>query len=146
VRAYTSGYDAFVAMLDADGVLQWNTFLGGSESDSGNGIALDTGENVYVAGNSGATWGSPARAYTSSFDAFAAKLNSSGVLQWNAFLGGSVVDVATAIAVDSARNVYMTGYSDSTWGSPLRAYTPGFRDAFVTKNWAFDIYLPLIRR
>ncbi len=139
VRAYTPGYDLFVAELNSRGALQWNTFLGGSGTDriggSVNGIAVDGSGNVYVAGYSTATWGSPVRAYTSGGsgnDAFAAKLDSKGVLQWNTFLGGSGTDLGWCIAVNSSGNVYVTGHSTAAWGSPVRAFTPGY-DLFVAE-------------
>ncbi len=84
---------------------------------------MDGSGNVYVGGYSYATWGSPIRAYTSSADAFAAKLDSGGNLTWNTFLGGSGYDFGNGIAVDGSGNVYVGGYSCATWGSPIRAYT-----------------------
>ena len=98
-------------------------------------IAVDGSGNVYVSGDSPATWGSPVRAYTSDYDAFAAKLNSSGALTWNTFLGGSGDDGGCAIAVDGSGNVYVGGYSNATWGSPVRAFTPNGlnNDAFAAK-------------
>ncbi|MFC2003838.1 SBBP repeat-containing protein, partial [Chloroflexota bacterium] len=131
VRAYTSDFDAFVAKLDSSGALAWNTFLGGSGVDVGLAIAVDSSGNVYVGGYSITTWGSPVRAYTSDFDAFAAKLDSSGALTWHTFLGGSSLDLGYAIAVDSSGNVYVGGQSYATWGSPERGYI--YRDAFVAK-------------
>ena len=71
---------------------EWNTFLGGSEKDEGTSIAVDDSGNVYIAGFSDATWGSPINAHAGNNDAFVAKLNSSGALQWNTFLGGSNTD------------------------------------------------------
>ena len=91
-RAYTANTDAFAAKLDPSGNLLWNTFLGGSGSDSGSAIAVDASGNVYVGGYSNGTWGSPVRAYTAGYDAFAAKLDSAGNLLWNTFLGGSSTD------------------------------------------------------
>ena len=136
VRAYSGSSDAFAAKLTSSGALTWNTFLGGSGDDGGSGIAVDTSGNVYVTGDSYATWSCAptactVRAYTGD-DAFAAKLNSSGGLTWNTFLGGSATDKGTAIAVDSSGNIYVTGYSGGTWGSPVRAYS-GNTDAFVVK-------------
>ena len=53
-------------------------------------------------------------------DAFAAKLDSNGTLTWNTFLGGSgSVTSGYGIAVDGSGNVYVSGYSDATWGSPV---------------------------
>src|ERR1700674_2746592 len=134
VRAYAVGKDAFAAKLNAtNGALVWNTFLGGSGSDEGFGIAVDGGGNVYVAGTSDAPWGSPARAHTAGNDAFAAKLNAaSGVLVWNTFLGRSGKYSAAGIAVDRGGDVYVTGTSNATWGSPVRAYTAG-DDAFAAR-------------
>ena len=122
VRPYAGTYDAFVAKLNGSGALQWNTFLGGSSDDYGNGIAVDTSGNVYVTGYSTATWGSPVRPFSGGDDAFVAKLNGSGALQWNTFLGGSNVDYGYGIAVDTSGNVYVTGNSEATWGSPVRPF------------------------
>ena len=134
VRPYAGGLeDAFVAELNNDGALQWNTFLGGSNNDYGSGIAVDTSGNVYVAGYSYATWGSPIRPYDGAPDAFVAELNNNGALLWNTFLGGSNFDFGHGITVDSSRNVYVAGGSYATWGSPVRPYAGGANDAFVAK-------------
>ncbi|MEQ1826588.1 MAG: SBBP repeat-containing protein, partial [Pirellula sp.] len=133
VRAYTSGTDTFAAKLNSSGNLVWNTFLGGSGTDAGRGITIDNGGNVYVAGDSTATWGTPVRAYTTGTDAYAAKLNSSGTLVWDSFLGGTGNDNGRGIAVDSSGNVYVTGDSNATWGSPVRAFTAGSTDAYAAK-------------
>jgi hypothetical protein len=89
VRAYTAGDDAFAAQLDAtSGALLWNTFLGGSGTDTGFGIAVDGSGNAYVTGDSSATWGSPVRAYTAGADAFAATIAGPSVLEEIPTLGG----------------------------------------------------------
>ncbi|MEW6367521.1 MAG: SBBP repeat-containing protein [Acidobacteriota bacterium] len=135
LRAHTADYDAFAAKLDANGSLVWNTFLGGSGSDIGYGIAVDGSGNAYVTGSSGyigASWGSPVRAYTAQYDGFAAKLDANGSLVWNTFLGGSGDDAGNGIAVDGSGNAYVTGYSNASWGSPVRTYSAG-TDAFAAK-------------
>jgi len=135
VRAFSGGGgydDAFSAKLDANGNLTWNTFLGGSRSDGGYSIAVDANRNVYVSGYSNATWGSPVRAFSGDSDAFTAKLAANGALTWNTFLGGSGDDDGDDIEVDANGNVYVVGYSDATWGSPVRAFS-GDSDAFTAK-------------
>ena len=133
VQSYTAGWDAFLAKLTTFGVLTWNTFLGGSGDDYGNAVAVDGGGNVYVAGSSSDTWGSPIIDYNANSDGFAAKLNAStGVMNWNTFLGGSGYDEGMGIAVDTSGNVYITGCTYGSWGSPVRAYT-GLMDASVIK-------------
>jgi uncharacterized repeat protein (TIGR01451 family) len=138
VRAFAGWADAFAAKLNASGQLLWNTFLGEWNTDRGSAIAVDGSGNVYVGGYSWAAWqgtNPPVRAYTSLADAFAAKLNASGVLQWNTFLGGTGYDDGHAIAVDGSGNVYLGGDSDASWqgtNPPVRAYTSG-DDAFAVK-------------
>ena len=111
-----------------DPTLRWNTFLGGTDHDSGDAIAVDGSGNVYVTGTSD-TWGNPQRAFGSGF---VAKLDNTGQLVWNTFLGGTYWDKGNAIAVDGNGNVYVVGYSSSTWGSPQRAFGSG-EDAFAAK-------------
>jgi hypothetical protein len=142
VRAHAGGQsDAFVAKLDSSGNLIWNTFLGGGGQDVGYGhaIAVDVSGNAYVVGYSDSTWGLPVNAYAGDYDAFVAKVDSNGNLTWNTFLGSSDQsnlnkgDIGRAIAVDGSGNVYVTGYSWDTWGSPICAYTSDRRDAFAAK-------------
>ena len=133
VRAYSNDDDAFVAKLDANGSLIWNTFLGGFGADEGFGLAMDARVNVYVAGGSNSGWGSPANAYSGYYDAYVAKLDSSGSLVWNSFLGSSAYDFGYALGLDPSGNVYVAGYSTATWGSPIRPFGGGNGDAFAAK-------------
>ncbi|MCP4347424.1 MAG: hypothetical protein GY795_18115, partial [Desulfobacterales bacterium] len=130
VNAFAASYDAFAAKLNSSGVYQWHTFMGAND-DEGKSVAVDGSGNVYVAGYSEATWGSPIDAYTSSYDTFAAKLNSSGVRQSHTFIGGTGNDYCYAMAVDGSGNVYTAGDSAVTWGSPVNAYTS--QDFFAAK-------------
>jgi len=138
VNAFGGGsYDCFVAKLDNNGVLQWNTFLGGALYDGGHAIAVDRSGNVFVAGNSSETWASPITSHREgNHDGFAAKLDKNGMLQWNTFLGGDNYDGGYAIAVDGYGNVYMAGESSSKWGSPVNDFIQGYYgdyDAYVAK-------------
>lgn len=92
IRPWSGGADAYVAKFNAMGALLWNTFLGGSQDDYAKGISLDASGNIYLAGESDATWGSPIRPYVNSRDAFAARLDPTGALLWNTFLGGAGFD------------------------------------------------------
>lgn len=104
-----------------DPVLEWNTFMGSSEWDECYAMTIDSSDNVYLTGVSTATWGSPVAPYPGgSGNAFVAKLDASGALQWNTFLGSAEnFDKGTGIAVDSSGNVYVTGTSPAYWGAPL---------------------------
>jgi hypothetical protein len=67
---------------------------------------------------------------------FVTKLNASGTaLLYSTYLGGSLTDLVSSIAVDGAGQAYVTGLTDSTdfpTATPLQATLGGPQDAFVT--------------
>jgi Beta-propeller repeat len=70
-------------------------------------------------------------------DAFVTKFNSSGSgLVYSTYLGGGASDTANAIALDSADNAYITGYTASSnypTANALRPTNGGGNDVFVSK-------------
>ena len=131
IRAYTGGSDAFVAKVAADGSLRWLTFLGSAAFDSGESISVDDSGAVYVAGVSYATWGGPIAPFSGQADAFVAKLDSFGTLEWNTFLGSNEWDGALGVSA-GAGGVLVTGLSSMGWGTPVRLFQ-GDYDAFVAR-------------
>ncbi|MGA2533810.1 MAG: SBBP repeat-containing protein [Candidatus Aminicenantales bacterium] len=140
------GMDAFVAEVAADGTgLVYCGFIGGSWDDIGSGIALDASGNAYVSGwtfsqDFPAIVG-PSLTHSGNItqfsDAFVAKVTAGGTgLLYSGFIGGSLSDQATAIAVDGFGNAYITGGTESsdfpTVGGPDLTYN-GAQDAFVAK-------------
>jgi hypothetical protein len=137
--------DAFVTKLNPAGGggadLVYSTFLGGSASDDGNGIALDGVGNAYVTGSTASadfpTAGSPFQAALSiAPDAFVTKLNATGsVLVFSTYLGGRAADIGRGIAVDGSANAYVTGETASANfpTASFQAALGGGIDAFVTK-------------
>jgi hypothetical protein len=144
---FNGSSDAFVAKVNPTGTaLLYLGYLGGSGEDHGLAIAVDPAGNAYVAGDTGSTQasfpvtGGPDLTYNGGvYDAFLAKIDPSGtVLIYSGYLGGSDVDVAMAIAVDTAGNAYLTGYTSSpessfpVIGGPDLTHNGG-SDAFVAK-------------
>ena len=130
VNDHVGDYDTFVSKLNNNGEQQWNTFMGSAGEDRGYGIAVDGSGNIYVAGNSETTWGSPVNDHSGDDDAYAAKLNNDGALLWNTFMGSADYDYGRDIGVDRSGNVYVVGGSDDTWGSPIISHA-GQVDLFV---------------
>jgi len=134
--------DAFVAKLNPAGsALVYSTYLGGSGSDIGQAIAVDSGGNAYVAGQTGSSNFPVAHAYQGSIagglDAFVTKLNPAGnALVYSTYLGGSNDDQAYGIAVDGGGAAVVAGGTGSTNFPTAAAYqgsNAGSEDAFVTK-------------
>ena len=128
INPYTGGTDAFVAKLDHYGNLVWNTFLGSAADDHANGITIDGNGDIYIAGDSRAAWGAPLGPYTGGQDGFLAKLNSSGVLQWNRFMGSTADDSAIEIVwgtYETIETIFVAGNSDGAWGEPYRPFAGG---------------------
>jgi hypothetical protein len=133
LRAHSGSYDPFIAKLGSNGILLWHTFLGGPLDDYGDDVAVGGSCDVYVTGHSRTTWGFPLSAHAGHLDVFTARLDSSGALLWNTFMGSTSLDSSAGLAVDAGGNAYVTGESASTWGSPVNAYAGGSRDTLVFK-------------
>ncbi|HYW73750.1 MAG TPA: Calx-beta domain-containing protein [Pyrinomonadaceae bacterium] len=133
VRAYGGGDDGFLAKLDSNGQLIWNTFVGGSGNDDVVGLVLDQSGNFYLTGDSNSSWGSPFQAYTGGEDSTVVKMDSSGHLIWNTFIGGGGDEQTTGVGLDGSGSIYAIGYSDKTWGSPIRTFTDKFFEGWVAK-------------
>jgi len=129
--------DAFVAKLTPSGGHAWSTYLGGSDGDRGDGIALGV-SGVYVTGDtcsSGWTSGGFDTSYNGGdYDAFVAKLTPSGGHAWSTYLGGGSEDSGRGIAVD-ASGVYVTGitYSSGWTSGGFDTSFNGGKDAFVAR-------------
>jgi hypothetical protein len=141
------GQRVFVTKLNPIGsALVYSTYLGGSSSccDSGNGIALDSSGNAYVAGqvfstDFPTTSGAFKTTLGGSMDAFVTKLNPTGsALVYSTYLGGNSEEGGYHIAVDSSGSAWVTGQTKSTDfpttpGAFQTAFGGGSQDAFVTK-------------
>ncbi len=118
--------------LVTDPVPVWHTYMGSAGDDYSDAIALDASGNIYLAGWSAATWGTPINPHSGGQDCFVAKLNSSGVLPWHTFMGAAGDDHGKGIALDAAGNIYIGGWSNATWGAPVNPYAGG-DEGFIAK-------------
>jgi hypothetical protein len=131
VNAHSGGEEVFICCIESLGFREWNTFLGSSSTDWGYSIAVDDSDNIYITGGAQATWGTPINAFSGGEDAFLAKLDNLGNFQWNTFLGSASTDRGESITLDNLGNIFVTGESWGSWGSPLNAHSGGW-DIFIT--------------
>jgi len=125
--------------LVIDPVLSYSTYLGGNGYDQGQAIATDEAGNAYVTGIASSVDFPIVNAFqqnlTGFTNAFVTKIAADGSsLLYSTYLGGSGVDQGLGIAVDSAGNAYVAGYTGSTDFPTVNALQPvsgGLPDAFV---------------
>ena len=142
--------DAFVTKLNSNGSLSYSTFLGGSNSDTGFGIAVDVSGNAYVTGvtrsNNFPTANPIQATYGGSLnDAFVTKLNAQGsALVYSTYLGGLGSDNGRGIAVDVNGNAYVTGFTSSfdfpVVAGALRTRSVMFKSTDTAADWSNDNY------
>lgn len=116
--------DAFVSKLSADlSTLEQTTYLGGSDLEYANAIAVAPSGDVYVSGETASTdfpgtAGGAQAAYGATsygYDGFIAKLNADlTVLEQATYLGGNSNDDVKTLVIDSAGDVYAAGDTSST--------------------------------
>ena len=135
--------NGFVTKLNPAGTaILYSTYLGGSNHDQGNSIAVDSTGAAYVTGDVSSSNFPVVNAWQATLaggqqDAFVAKLNPAGnALVFSTYIGGTAADHGAAIALDTAQNVYITGSTYSA-NFPLAAATQskigGGQDAFVAE-------------
>jgi uncharacterized repeat protein (TIGR01451 family) len=145
--AFRGSQDAFIAKVSADGShLVYSTFLGGSNTNHGAGIAVDSSGSAYVTGSTFSTDFPTANAFQVSNaggqDAFIARLGVAGTsLIFSTYFGGnggsvSYPEAGQGIALDAQGNAYVAGMTSSPnfpMIQPEQASLDGWEDAFVAK-------------
>ena len=135
------GIDAYLTQVDATGLaLSYSSYLGGSASDEGNGVALDSFGDAYLTGSTSSanfpTVNAFQGSYAGSTDAILAKVTNSGMtVVYSTYLGGSNVDVGQDIKVGEGGSAHVTGYTRSTnfpTANPLQSTLGGNDDVFVS--------------
>jgi uncharacterized repeat protein (TIGR01451 family) len=141
--AIAGGFEMFVIKFDPLGAIVFSTFLGGTDSQTAAAVRTDLSGNIYIAGQTRSTNFPVANPIQASIggpsgdqDAFVLELNRSGsAIQYATYLGGSAIDRATGLAVDSFANTYVCGTTSSAdfpeTGSPSQSR--GLSDGFVAR-------------
>jgi len=138
VTAYNNQYPLIIDPV----LLDYATYIGGTDDDGGNGIAVDSDNYAYVTGHTESanfpfTSGAYQVALAGGYDAFITKLAQDGAsLVYSTYLGGADDDKAYGITVDSNHQAYVTGLTRSgnfPTQNPFQGALVGAADAFVTK-------------
>ena len=134
--------DIFIQKLSSSGNLIWAKSFGGTDSDEGRSISIDSSGNVYTTGYFEGTVdfdpGPGVSNLTSNGnrDIYVQKLNSLGNLVWSKSFGGTDSDEGWSISVDGLGNVYTTGFFEGTVD-----FDPGPGVSNLTSNGNRDIFI-----
>ena len=137
--------DVFVAKVDATGTrLIYAGYVGGTDFDHGEAIAVDSAGNAYITGWTRSTdfprRGSLDSSHNGRKDSFVAKISADGTrLIYSGYVGGNQEDEGQGIDVDADGNAYLVGRTQSSHttfpvlGGPDLTFNGGNSDAFVAK-------------
>jgi hypothetical protein len=133
--------DGFVTKVSVDGhSLVYSTYLGGSDLEQANAIAVDRFGCTYVSGRTFSTdfpVSNPFQTDQPLRDGFVTKLSPQGnTLTYSTYLGGSSEDYINAIAIDGNGCAYVTGYTGSHDFPLINPYQPSHsavEEIFLTK-------------
>ncbi len=141
----TGGSDAFIAGFDpsksGDATLFFSTFLGGSSFEEGNGITIAANGTLWVVGQTYSTdFPGAGNAYNfgsnGSADGFIVNIDPGGNYLYSTYIGGSGVDSAQRVTLDSKGRVVVTGYTLSTnfpvSAGAVQSTNNGMGDIFVS--------------
>ena len=138
---YAGNQDAFLTEMKPDGsALIFSTYIGGTGTDFGTSMAFDASGDIYVTGSTNSTdfpTKNPLQLGNAGlYDAYVTEVNSTGGLVYSTYLGGHLSDYGTGIAVNSAGDVYVSGYTysnDFPTQSAMQSTFGGGSDVFLTK-------------
>ncbi|HUT81279.1 MAG TPA: SBBP repeat-containing protein, partial [Candidatus Bathyarchaeia archaeon] len=132
-----------VAVIVSYPVLNFSTYLGGSESgEHGCGIAIASDRSYYVMGHTDSSDFPTQNAYDNtsngSRDVFIAKFAANNSLLWSTYFGGSLQDWSMDIANAADGSCYITGTTLSDNFPTLNAYNDTYSgdnrgDVFLVK-------------
>jgi Beta-propeller repeat/Domain of unknown function DUF11 len=120
--------------------LVFSTYLGGSGTDSLAGIAVDSANNIYVAGSTTSgdfpTTSNAFQTTATGSHGFLTKislgLNSAYALSYSTYLAGNGTDAVTGLAIDTNQNAYVTGDTTSSNAASLAAGFPANPNGYQT--------------
>jgi len=114
-----SFYDAFMISLDIDGNLRYSSFFPGNQDVLGEGIAIDSSDNVCITGytlteNLPVTSNAYQPNKKDKYDAYLAKFTNIGRPIWITYFGGNQQDYGSNLTVDPYGNFFIFGFTNST--------------------------------
>ena len=134
--------DIFIAKYDTSCNFVWAKRIGDGDGEGVFSVAIDDSENIYFTGVFDGTIdfdpgpGINNLVSNGTDDIFISKFNSSGNFIWAKSMGSTSLDLGYSLALDSACNVYTTGYFNGTVD-----FDPGLGVYNLVSNGTYDIFI-----
>jgi len=119
--------DLYIAKLNPSGEEIWADVWGTPTNDYCKGIALDSLENIYIAGYTKGSFGQPKPGLD---DFFLTKYSNNGSNNWTKVWGSWDEERARGIAIDDNDNIFVSGH---TWDGFDGQTNAGWVDVFLSK-------------
>ena len=116
-RAFSGGYDVYMAKLGPQGAWAYATYLGGSMFDEVRGLAADAGGNAYVVGATDSPDFPTKNAVqatkegSTGRDGFVTRLGPDGSIAYSTYRGGTGDDMFWSVVTNDQGTVWVTGAS-----------------------------------
>ncbi|HPQ65844.1 MAG TPA: SBBP repeat-containing protein [bacterium] len=131
-----------VVLFAQNVTLEYSTYLGGTNTDEGNALAVDSALCAYVVGytysNNFPTFNSYQANFGGNYDVFITRFSSAGSsVLYSTFIGGANSDTGYGVAVNSAFEAVVTGYTYSTDFPTVNPYQ-------ASRNAEWDFFVVML--
>ena len=122
------GHDLFITKFNPSGEKIWADVWGSPSNDYCKGIALDSSNNIYIAGYTKGTFAEQPKPGLDDF--FLTKYDNGGSNQWTKVWGSWDDERARGIAINDNDNIFVSGH---TWNEFDGQTNAGWIDIFLSK-------------
>lgn len=128
-------YDYWIVKINANGITEWTTQVGGTSSDLLEAIKVDPLGDIVIGGYSySGAGGDKTEPSRGGSDMWIVKLNNNGYKLWDKTIGGSSDDLLMSIDITSTGDYLLGGYSSSSISGEKTEISRGGSDYWIVKT------------
>ncbi len=132
VNSYHGARDGFLLRTGQMGSVDWMVYLGGSDWDTGRGLAVHASDYAVVTGQTRSTdLDARTNEYHGAWDGYAAKVSDAGAIEWSTYTGGSGDDFPEDVVLRSDGTAFLDGGTTSMVIEGQINSNHGMRDAYI---------------
>jgi hypothetical protein len=121
-----ANWDSFLVKFNSSGTRLWATYFGNEGIDYGYSVSCDLTGNILLSGQTNSTaniaFNGHQNTFGGNYDAFLAKFNTDGILQWSTYFGGTDYEEGISCFTNEEGSIYLTGYTASASNIALNGF------------------------